>query len=63
VKSKIMTRTQVKEVSYTPIDIEKRLNEALLELQKQDENTKVINIQLYKEIDLNYALIIYETPM
>jgi hypothetical protein len=58
-----MTRTQVKEVNYTPIDIEKRLNEALLELQKQDENTKVINIQLYKEIDLNYALIIYETPM
>jgi hypothetical protein len=57
-----MTRTQVKEVNYTPIDIEKRLN-ALLELQKQDENTKVINIQLYKEIDLNYALIIYETPM
>jgi hypothetical protein len=58
-----MTRTQVKEVNYTPIDIEKRLNEALLDLQKQDENTKVINIQLYKEIDLNYALIIYETPM
>jgi hypothetical protein len=58
-----MTRTQVKEVNYTPIDIEKRLNEALLDLQKQDENTKVINIQLYKEIDLNYALIIYETPI
>ena len=58
-----MTRTQVKEVSYAPIDIEKRLNEALQELQKQDGNTKVINIQLYKEIDLNYALIIYETPM
>jgi hypothetical protein len=58
-----MTRTQVKEVNYTLIDIEKRLNEALLDLQKQDENTKVINIQLYKEIDLNYALIIYETPM
>ena len=58
-----MTRTQVKEVNYTPIDIEKRLNETLLDLQKQDENTKVINIQLYKEIDLNYALIIYETPM
>ncbi len=58
-----MTRTQVKEVNYMPIDIEKRLNEALLDLQKQDENTKVINIQLYKEIDLNYALIIYETPM
>lgn len=58
-----MTRTQVKEVSYTSIDIEKKLNEALLELHKQDENTKVINIQLYKEIDLNYALIIYETPM
>jgi hypothetical protein len=58
-----MTRTQVKEVNYTPIDIEKRLNEELLELQKQDENTKVINIQLYKEIDLNYALIIYEIPM
>ena len=58
-----MIRTQVKEVNYTPIDIEKRLNEALLDLQKQDENTKVINIQLYKEIDLNYALIIYETPM
>jgi hypothetical protein len=58
-----MTRTQVKEVNYTPIDIEKRLNEELLELQKQDENTKVINIQLYKESDLNYALIIYETPM
>jgi hypothetical protein len=58
-----MTRTKVKEISYTPIDIEIRLNEALLELQKQDENTKVINIQLYKEIDLNYALIIYETPM
>jgi hypothetical protein len=63
VKPKIMTTTQVKEVSYTPIDIEKKLNEALLELHKQDENTKVINIQLYKEIDLNYALIIYETPM
>jgi hypothetical protein len=63
VKPKIMTRTQVKEVSYTPIDIEKKLNEALQELQKQDENTKVINIQLYKEIDLTYALIIYETPM
>jgi hypothetical protein len=58
-----MTRTQVKEVSYTPIDIEEKLNDALQELQKQDENTKVINIQLYKEIDLNYALIIYETPM
>jgi hypothetical protein len=58
-----MTRTQVMEVNYTPIDIEKRLNEALLELQKQDENTNVINIQLYKEIDLNYALIIYETPV
>jgi hypothetical protein len=58
-----MTRTKVKEISYTPIDIEIRLNEALLELQKQDENTKVINIQLYKEIDLNYALIIYETSM
>ena len=58
-----MTRTQVKEVSYTPIDIEEKLNDALKELQKQDENTKVINIQLYKEIDLNYALIIYETPM
>jgi len=58
-----MTRTQVKEVSYTPIDIEKKLNEALLKLHKQDENTKVINIQLYKEIHLNYALIIYETPM
>jgi hypothetical protein len=58
-----MTRTQVKEVSYTPIDIEEKLNDALQELQKHDENTKVINIQLYKEIDLNYALIIYETPM
>ena len=58
-----MTRTQVKEVSYTSIDIEEKLNDALQELQKQDENTKVINIQLYKEIDLNYALIIYETPM
>ena len=58
-----MTRTQVKEVSYTPIDIEEKLNDALQELQKQDENTKVINIQLYKEIDLNYAIIIYETPM
>ena len=41
-KPKIMTRTQVKEVSYTPIDIEKKLNEELLELHKQDENTKVI---------------------
>jgi hypothetical protein len=58
-----MTRTEVKEVSYTPIDIEEKLNDALQELQKHDENTKVINIQLYKEIDLNYALIIYETPM
>jgi len=58
-----MTRTQVKVVSYTAIDIEEKLNDALQELQKQDENTKVINIQLYKEIDLNYALIIYETPM
>jgi hypothetical protein len=58
-----MTRTQVKEVSYNPIDIEEKLNDALQELQKHDENTKVINIQLYKEIDLNYALIIYETPM
>jgi hypothetical protein len=58
-----MTRTQVKEVSYTPIDIEEKLNDALQELQKHDENTKVINIQQYKEIDLNYALIIYETPM
>ena len=58
-----MTRTQVKAVSYTAIDIEEKLNDALQELQKQDENTKVINIQLYKEIDLNYALIIYETPM
>jgi hypothetical protein len=58
-----MTRTQVKEVSYTPIDIEEKLNDALQELQKHDENTKVINIQLYKEIDLNYTLIIYETPM
>jgi hypothetical protein len=63
VKPKIMTRTEVKEVSYTPIDIEEKLNDALQELQKHDENTKVINIQLYKEIDLNYALIIYETPM
>jgi hypothetical protein len=26
VNPKIMTRTQVKEVSYTPIDIEKKLN-------------------------------------
>jgi len=58
-----MTRTQVKVVSYTAIDIEEKLNDALQELQKQDENTKVINIQLYKEIDLNYAIIIYETPM
>ena len=58
-----MTRTQVKVVSYTAIDIEEKLNDALQELQKHDENTKVINIQLYKEIDLNYALIIYETPM
>ena len=58
-----MTRTQVKVVSYTAIDIEEKLNDALQELQKQDENTKVINIQLYKEIDLNYALIIYETPL
>jgi hypothetical protein len=58
-----MTRTQVKVVSYTATDIEEKLNDALQELQKQDENTKVINIQLYKEIDLNYALIIYETPM
>jgi hypothetical protein len=50
VKPKIMTRTQVKEVSYTPIDIEKKLNEALQELQKQDENTMIINIKLYKEL-------------